>query len=363
MKRHSNYLKVIEKMEKRFPWATQEELENSDKCAVCWDVLDKARRLPCSHIFHHNCLRSWLEQDTSCPTCRKSLQDEKELQAQQHPAALNRVSLLDQQPQAQQPGQPNENQPAARPQVVRHRNLFHFNGSRYASWLPSFSLQVTNGAIPGFLGSAGAALEPERLNQMTQQITQLFPHIPVDLIQQDLRQTHSVDLTVENILEDRLNANNNTNNNNNNNNLRRNLLNSMNDDSDFNGEFDDDEDDSSSDDDSNDNQIGASNNQSNSDTSRSAVRRRNNLFTSLLMGASTSTAATVQNQSVSSLNNQEQDIQIQNSVNSNVLDDTPIIHKYSPSSSLSENANTLIQRKRDLVLSSKKYLFWLIFYI
>jgi autocrine motility factor receptor len=52
MKRHSNYLKVIEKMEKRFPWATPEELENSDKCAVCWDKLDNARRLPCSHIFH-----------------------------------------------------------------------------------------------------------------------------------------------------------------------------------------------------------------------------------------------------------------------------------------------------------------------
>jgi autocrine motility factor receptor len=52
MKRHSNYLKVIEKMEKRFPWATAEELENSDKCAVCWDKLENARRLPCSHVFH-----------------------------------------------------------------------------------------------------------------------------------------------------------------------------------------------------------------------------------------------------------------------------------------------------------------------
>ena len=37
-----------------------------------------------------------------------------------------------------------------------------------------------------------------------------------------------------------------------------------------------------------------------------------------------------------------------------VLDDSAIISKYSPSPSLSENANNLIQRKRDLILNSKK---------
>lgn len=52
VKRHTNYLRVIEKMEKRFPWASQEELTNSEKCAVCWEILDKGRRLPCSHVFH-----------------------------------------------------------------------------------------------------------------------------------------------------------------------------------------------------------------------------------------------------------------------------------------------------------------------
>lgn len=35
----------------------------------------------------------------------------------------------------------------------------------------------------------------------------MFPHLPVELIQQDLRMTHSVEITVENILEDRLNPN------------------------------------------------------------------------------------------------------------------------------------------------------------
>uniref|UniRef100_A0A4W6FFR8 RING-type domain-containing protein n=1 Tax=Lates calcarifer TaxID=8187 RepID=A0A4W6FFR8_LATCA len=37
------------------------------------DVMSSARKLPCGHLFHSSCLRSWLEQDTSCPTCRMSL--------------------------------------------------------------------------------------------------------------------------------------------------------------------------------------------------------------------------------------------------------------------------------------------------
>ena len=52
IKRHSNYLRVIEKMEKRFPWASVSDLIEIDKCAVCWERLDKARKLPCGHLFH-----------------------------------------------------------------------------------------------------------------------------------------------------------------------------------------------------------------------------------------------------------------------------------------------------------------------
>ena len=41
-----------------------------DNCAICWEPMEVALILPCSHIFHAPCLRSWLEQDTTCPTCR-----------------------------------------------------------------------------------------------------------------------------------------------------------------------------------------------------------------------------------------------------------------------------------------------------
>ena len=35
--------------------------------------MTSAKVLPCGHIFHYTCLRSWLEQSHSCPVCRASL--------------------------------------------------------------------------------------------------------------------------------------------------------------------------------------------------------------------------------------------------------------------------------------------------
>ncbi|KAF6777179.1 hypothetical protein AHF37_03455 [Paragonimus kellicotti] len=45
----------------------------SDVCAICWDPLSTWRLLPCRHAFHESCLRSWLEQNPTCPTCRREL--------------------------------------------------------------------------------------------------------------------------------------------------------------------------------------------------------------------------------------------------------------------------------------------------
>ena len=30
--------------------------------------MDQPKKLPCGHIFHFHCLRSWLERQQSCPT-------------------------------------------------------------------------------------------------------------------------------------------------------------------------------------------------------------------------------------------------------------------------------------------------------
>lgn len=52
-KKHRNYLWVRNHLEQNYPMATGEELqENSDNCAICWEKMEAARKLPCSHLFH-----------------------------------------------------------------------------------------------------------------------------------------------------------------------------------------------------------------------------------------------------------------------------------------------------------------------
>ncbi|KAK1229177.1 E3 ubiquitin-protein ligase hrd1 [Marasmius sp. AFHP31] len=85
-------------MDQRYPNATEEELSTtSDRtCIICREEMvapvqagDEQqaptpqsdgpnmtpKKLPCGHIFHFHCLRSWLERQQSCPTCRRTVLD------------------------------------------------------------------------------------------------------------------------------------------------------------------------------------------------------------------------------------------------------------------------------------------------
>ncbi|VDN14339.1 unnamed protein product [Dibothriocephalus latus] len=53
--------------------SSQEEEDAPEFCAICWDPLYTWRKLPCNHCFHETCLTSWMEQNPSCPTCRRPL--------------------------------------------------------------------------------------------------------------------------------------------------------------------------------------------------------------------------------------------------------------------------------------------------
>lgn len=87
----SRYRTATRDMDRRYPNATDEELTAmSDRtCIICRDELATSgangpapnanepqiqapnttpKKLPCGHIFHFNCLRSWLERQQSCPT-------------------------------------------------------------------------------------------------------------------------------------------------------------------------------------------------------------------------------------------------------------------------------------------------------
>ncbi|KAF8765901.1 hypothetical protein HU200_008052 [Digitaria exilis] len=63
-------------------------------CAICFHDMDagdvKLRAMPCSHVFHQDCIFKWLRRSAACPLCRHQLPteaaaaaEEEEVQQQQ----------------------------------------------------------------------------------------------------------------------------------------------------------------------------------------------------------------------------------------------------------------------------------------
>ncbi|KAJ9303078.1 hypothetical protein DTO271G3_452 [Paecilomyces variotii] len=92
------YRNATRDMNERYPDATAEDMSREDVCIICreemvpWaqpaapgaeagaaparpraNIPDRLRpkKLPCGHILHFSCLRSWLERQQNCPTCRR----------------------------------------------------------------------------------------------------------------------------------------------------------------------------------------------------------------------------------------------------------------------------------------------------
>ncbi|KAJ2938135.1 hypothetical protein O0L34_g3708 [Tuta absoluta] len=102
--------------------ASPEEVEkNQDNCAICWEPMKEARKLPCSHLFHNSCLCQWVQQDASCPTCRRALRAAPPAAARPHPTPLAPLAGL-------APLVANA-EPLPLPRPPNHPNhLFHFDG-------------------------------------------------------------------------------------------------------------------------------------------------------------------------------------------------------------------------------------------
>ena len=95
------YRQATKDMNDRYPDATAEEIGREDCCIICredmrpWtqapgqgegqaerveraetsqsppDERLRPKKLPCGHVLHFACLRSWLERQQNCPTCRR----------------------------------------------------------------------------------------------------------------------------------------------------------------------------------------------------------------------------------------------------------------------------------------------------
>ncbi|KAK8861245.1 hypothetical protein IAR55_002064 [Kwoniella newhampshirensis] len=91
------YRRATRDMDALYPDATEEEMERQGDrtCIICREEMvprtqaeregsgnradgeggpnETPKRLSCGHIFHFHCLRSWLERQQSCPTCRRDV--------------------------------------------------------------------------------------------------------------------------------------------------------------------------------------------------------------------------------------------------------------------------------------------------
>jgi len=169
--RHLNYRRVVIDMECKYP-----TVNKKGECAICWDTFSTARQLPCGHCFHGSCLRLWLEQDATCPTCRRKLNHEEEVDE----------------------GGETENDDQAQPQPV-----WQFNLRRISRWLPSLQVTVNYDHQP-------PPMNEQRLVSNANELLQVFPNIPRAAIIEDLRQTGSISMTTDNILDGQLDTNSNT---------------------------------------------------------------------------------------------------------------------------------------------------------
>lgn len=99
LKRISDFMKyrtATRDMNARYPDATADEIGREDVCIICREEMHpyeptvaepgqpqprpnpvaermRPKKLPCGHILHFSCLRSWLERQQICPTCRANV--------------------------------------------------------------------------------------------------------------------------------------------------------------------------------------------------------------------------------------------------------------------------------------------------
>ncbi|PAV90204.1 hypothetical protein WR25_05658 isoform A [Diploscapter pachys] len=84
-------------------------------CIICREEMTaetQPKRLPCSHVFHSHCLRSWFQRQQTCPTCRNdiwgrqaanSAAEARQRAAQVAAGAMNGQPQVQAQPQGQAP--------------------------------------------------------------------------------------------------------------------------------------------------------------------------------------------------------------------------------------------------------------------
>jgi E3 ubiquitin-protein ligase synoviolin len=191
------YRRATHDMNEKYPDATVEDIQREDTCIICreemrpWSVTNppapppvagapapprptttinernRPKKLRCGHILHLGCLKSWLERQQVCPTCRQPVVDGPALPAQNVRAAANNANAPGQGPQqAPVPGQLDgaaQQPPAPAPApVVRGRGMRMLNFGPLRVGFGQGNLQDFVAPQPAQNNAAGAVPAPNQ---------------------------------------------------------------------------------------------------------------------------------------------------------------------------------------------------------
>ena len=65
----------------QMPSTVLDQYDKIQECVICMvdiEIGEAIRYLPCAHLFHKNCVDTWLMRSLSCPTCMEELTEVKE---------------------------------------------------------------------------------------------------------------------------------------------------------------------------------------------------------------------------------------------------------------------------------------------
>eukprot|EP00163_Fabomonas_tropica_P003781 TRINITY_DN13346_c0_g1_i2.p1 TRINITY_DN13346_c0_g1~~TRINITY_DN13346_c0_g1_i2.p1 ORF type:complete len:545 (+),score=21.08 TRINITY_DN13346_c0_g1_i2:548-2182(+) len=190
---YQSYREVMRSLDEQYLDATPEDLSNlNDACAICREVMPSAKVLPCGHMFHRSCLRSWLENQQSCPTCRQPLSSQTSESGDQNNAQTGNA-------------RPRRWEFAVRLarwlplpnfhfEVIRGQQHHHHHAHHHANTPGNDPIAAQN--LPVEHGAAYYSTE-----ELVRRVREVVPDIPPDVAAADLAITGSVEATINRIYE------------------------------------------------------------------------------------------------------------------------------------------------------------------
>lgn len=180
------YRQATRDMNARYPDATPHEISREDVCIICREemipwrspVEDTAqqteaarnntiglspmeerlrpKKLPCGHILHFACLRSWLERQQNCPTCRAPVLGTANAGSASNPNGVDQQARA--QPQNLQPQRQNPVQEDAQRPLIR-QNVFNFGPFRLVFGRQGFGQPINDPHPPNQQRPAPATVD------------------------------------------------------------------------------------------------------------------------------------------------------------------------------------------------------------